>query len=114
MADFYNDGSLPYGSVVLTINSVTYVAENITTTIPLGTTIERRDEIGEPSGQVLVKGFETGSATLQLATGSTATPAQFETFTHNSKTYIITEVSEPMQQDGENKVNISFRKKISA
>ena len=29
MAAFYNDGSVPYGSVTLSINSITYIADNI-------------------------------------------------------------------------------------
>lgn len=125
MAAFKNDSTVQYGSRVLTIGSadkgaggVTYVADNIT--IERGSkTIERTNELDEPSGQVSYKTFVTGSATLQLASGSTVIPEQgfeFEaTFVTaiGAKEYYIDSVSQPETKDGEKKINITFREVIT-
>lgn len=118
MAALYNDGNVPYGSQVLTINAVTYVAEGITPKNPTKV-IERRNELDEPSGQVLVQDFITGSAVLQLAAANTAMPTPGLTFTADflgagsNQTWILSEVSPPLAQADAHKVNIEFRKKIN-
>ncbi len=115
MSAFKNDGTVQYGSVVLTINAVTYVADSFTVNRP-GKTIERTNEIDEPSGQVSYVGFVTGSATLQLASGSTAIPTQgleFTTTVNGSETFYIDSLDQPHDKAGEKKLNITFRKKIN-
>src|SRR5262245_21938142 len=112
-----NDGTIPYGTRVLTINSVTYVAEQIEVRRPTFT-IERRNQLNQPSGQVIDDDFVTGTATLQLATGSTAIPTNGQTFATTfaaaEETFIISEVGQPEEQGAEKKVTISFRKKYNA
>lgn len=116
MSAFTNDGTVQYGSRVLTINGVDYVADNCEVTRP-SKTIERTNEIDEPSGQVSYEGFVTGSATLQLATGSTVIPIlgqEFSTtFGASSETFYIDSVTQPESKDAEKKVNITFRKKYN-
>src|SRR5262245_61490900 len=96
-----NDGTVQYGARVLTINSVTYVDENHQATRP-STIIERRNELNEPSGQVAIADFVTGSASLQLATGATVTPPLGETFTTTflaaAETFFISQVGQPEEQ----------------
>ena len=53
MAAAYNDGSLPYGSQVLNINSVNYVAEQIDVSRPTKK-IKRYNAVGEPVSGRLV------------------------------------------------------------
>lgn len=108
-----NDGSVYYGSVVLTINAVTYVADDFEITYPTKI-IERTNEFDEPEAQVAVPGFVTGSATLQLETSSTAVPTVGQTFTHNAVDYFISEVGAPQSKADYCKVRISFRKKYNA
>jgi len=118
MSAFTNDGTVQYGSRVLTINGVDYVADNCEVTRP-SKTIERTNEIGEPSGQVSYEGFVTGSATLQLATGSTAIPVQGLEFSTTwvasigPETFYIDSVTQPESKDAEKKVNVTFRKKYN-
>ena len=118
MSAAINDGSIPYGSVVLTINSVTYVAESISLDLPTNV-LERKNEVGEPSGQVLVNGFNTGSASLQLASTSTAHPANGMTFTADlqkagtNQTYIVSQVSPKLGAEAIKMVDINFRQKIN-
>lgn len=117
MSTSKNDGAIPYGSIVLTINSITYVADSFSISRP-SKTIERTNETDLPSGQVSYDGFVTGSATLQLASGSTAIPAMYDTFTTSvsgtSETFYIDSVTQPLEKAGERKVNINFRKTYSA
>ena len=118
MSAFKNDGTVQYGSRVLSINSVSYVADNVTVNRP-GKTIERTNEIDEPSGQVSYTGFVTGSATLQLASGSTVIPVQGLTFTETfvasigSETFYLDSVDQPEDKAGEKKVNVTFRKQYN-
>lgn len=118
MSAQYNDGTVQYGSRVLTINAVTYVADNISVTRPTKE-IERSNEIGEPSGSVGVPGFVNGSATLQLASGSTAEPQGGMTFTVTfdsaigAETFYVTGPGRVENKEGEKKINITFKKKIN-
>jgi len=136
MSAFKNDGTVQYGSAVIAIGAITpgnpptvgsttnYVADNITINRP-GKTIERTNEIDEPSGQVSYAGFVTGSATLQLATASTLAPFHGKGFSLNSKfdpdndadsdaeVFYIDSVDQPFAKDAETKVNITFRKIVA-
>lgn len=112
-----NDGGLVFGSQTVTIESVTYVAENISIDEP-SSIIEQKNQHGVPSGQVIVAGFITGSATLQLASGSTALPALGDDFAivpvgGGSVTFLVSQVGQAFSSDAETKVNISFRKRIN-
>jgi hypothetical protein len=126
MSAAYNDGAVPYGSRILSIintttgaTAVVFVAENVSIQRPTNI-IERKDENDEPSGQVLVKNFNTGSATLQLATSTTVPPDEGATFSitldsvRGSETFVVSEVGQVESQGEAKKVNISFRKKYGA
>lgn len=113
-----NDGGLVFGSQVVTIDSVAYVAENISIDAP-STIIEQKNQYGVPSGQVIVEGFITGTATLQLASSTTAMPSIGDTFTlvqvggGSGVNFLVSQVGQSFSQDAETKVNISFRKRIN-
>jgi hypothetical protein len=132
MSAFKNDNTVQYGSIVLTIgtfaagtpptisSTTTFVADNFTITRP-SKTIERTNEIDEPSGQVSYLGFVTGSAQLQLASGSTLYPLHGKHFTvtlfdtdgsgsNDAEYFYIDSVDQPLVKDGEKKVPITFRK----
>lgn len=107
MAATYNDGSIPYGSVVLNVNSVNYVAENVTITRPIKQ-IKRMNEAGEPTGSVGVADFVEGSATLQSATTNTVDPSGG--FTLASENFKIVESSKAFAQGDAVKFNVKFIK----
>lgn len=68
----YNDGTIPHGARVITINSVAYAAEDFSINLPMSE-IQRRNVVtGAPSGFVLIDDFVDGSATLQLDNGEVA------------------------------------------
>jgi hypothetical protein len=118
MSASWNDGAspIPYGSRVLTINSVAYVADQITVTRPTKK-ILRTNELDEPAGSIGVPDFETGSATLQLATGSTAIPTRGLTFTTtfavSAETFYVDNVTQPESKGEVKQVQITFTKKYS-
>ena len=103
--------TLPYGSRVLTINAVAYIANNYKVDRS-GSLIERQTELGAPNGAVLVAEAATGSAQLQLATTSTALPAIGDEFTADTVTYFLTQVGASEEARGFKTVDISFRQKI--
>lgn len=120
MAAVSNDGSVQYGSRTLQIpvtTGTTFVADSCEVNRPTNV-IEQTDEIGEPSGQVIVDGFVTGSAQLQMQ-ASVDAPVLGEEFavtwdaTIGSETFIVSSVSQPETKDGEKKCNIEFRKKYN-
>lgn len=120
MAVVINDGSVQYGSRVLTIPVTTgtaFVFDNVE--IQRGTNvIEQTDELGEPSGQVLVDAFVTGSGVCQMQ-ASTDAPILGEIFTETfdstigAESFYVSSVSTPETKDGEKKCNIEFRKKYN-
>ena len=113
----YNDSSVPFGSRTLTIttngtDSLSCVAEDINITFPTKT-IERPDQIGQPNGFVLVSGLPTGTATLQIATSTTAQPHPGDTFSATfggsaTETWVISQVSPPINMGTYRKVNVSL------
>lgn len=103
--------TLPYGSRVVTIDSVGYIANNFSTSQSLNV-IERTTELGAPNGAVGIQTARTGSAQLQLATVSTDVPDAGDAFSADSVTYFITEVSKPEEAQGFKVVDISFRESV--
>src|SRR6266705_2040293 len=98
----FNDGNIPFGSVVVTINSVDYVAEEIDFD-EKSTAIYRRDEINVPNGGVYIQDLVKGKMTLQLASNDTAIPENQSTtsipFRGTPKSFVITNVTQPLKQD---------------
>lgn len=113
MADIINDGAVVGFSRVLTINGVTYVADDFKFDTPTGTSFTRTDEQSKPTGKVDVKGIMTGTATLQLQTSATALPGWGETFVVDEGTMKILQVGRAETKNGETKVSISFEKAIT-
>lgn len=112
-----NDGSVPYGSFVVTIGTTAFVAENLSPSKPTNR-IERRDEINEPSGQVIIPDFESATMTLQRPTTSEALPAIGATLTAPtnsglSGTQYITDVGATFDQGEDQKFNITVHKSVA-
>lgn len=115
MAALWNDGTLVYGSTTLSINSVTYIAENVTIT-RAARVIEQRNENGEPAKSVGVADWVKGTGTLQCATSSTAEPVAGLTFEKDwgggqgTENFIVTESARALSQDEATKFTFSFIK----
>jgi hypothetical protein len=112
-----NDSGKPFGSAVLTINGVAFVGENISIQEP-SSTVEVRDEDGDPSGQITVPGFVTGTTTAQFASSATVAPTIGATFQYTANagsalTYYVSEVGQPVAQMDVKKVTLGFRKKLT-
>lgn len=107
MAALINDGNMPYGSRVLTVNGNTYIADDFTINRP-SNLVERPGEFGQPTGWVLVPTLPTGSATLQLATTSTPLPEVGMSFVVDAETFMLNSVSAPEVKDQDKKVAVTF------
>jgi hypothetical protein len=112
MALPYNPSTVGYGTPILAINSVNYVVETITVNKP-AKKVTRNTELGAPSDILLIRDWQTGSATVQLATGTTATPNPGDTFVANidrtgNTNFVVTDVSLPQSQDEIHKVSFDF------
>lgn len=108
---YVTTATLPYGSRTVSIDSVVYIANNFSTSQSLNV-IERTTELGAPNGAVGIQTARTGSAQLQLATVSTAIPEAGDSFSADSVTYFLTEVSKPEEAQGFKVVDISFRESV--
>jgi len=125
MSALKNDGTIPYGSKVLTVGSAgggsggtTYVADNIELTRSTGA-ILRTNELGEPSGRVLYKNdVDSFTCTLQLSTTSTVPPSLgWETTvtfdaTSGSEIWYLDKLGTSFTKDGETKVSATFVDKL--
>lgn len=108
---YLTTATLPYGSRVVTIDSVAYIANNFSVSQSLNV-IERTTELGAPNGAVGIQTARTGSAQLQLASTSTSAPEAGDVLTVDTVGYFITEVSKPEEAQGFKVVDISFRESV--
>lgn len=115
----YNDGGLVFGSQVVTISTVAYVAESINVDRSTSA-IEQKNEYGVTTGQVLIDQIPTGSMTLQLASSTTVAPSLGASFTldpiggGSAVDFLVSKVGEQFSQDGETKLSVDFRKKLNS
>ena len=126
-----NDGAVQFGSRVLTIGKnaggtggATYIAEAFNVTRATKT-IERTNHLDKPNGQMIYESFITGSATLQLADGTTEEPHNGWQFTETMvkddgttpvavvEVFIIDHVGRAETVNGEKKISVNFRKKVN-
>ena len=110
------DNTTIYGSVVLTINTETFIAETIEVSRPMKK-IRRYDQIGEAAGSVYLNDFIEGTATLQVENDP---PLKGESFTTTldagigAETFYVTSVTNALSADDIQKCNISFDLKLAA
>jgi hypothetical protein len=107
----FNDGNIPFGSEVVTINGTEYVAEDIDFE-EKSTAIYRRNEVNVPNGAVYIQDLIKGKMTLQLASNDTPIPENQSLVTipfRGSPTeFVITNVSQPLKQDQIHKLKMEI------
>lgn len=111
----FQDGTQVFGipDSPVTINSVTYIAEDIQLQYPQSV-VEIKEQNGVPIGQTLIPQVITGSAKLQLASSSTAIPARNQVIELQGQDFILENVSAAYTQGAYAYVNITFRQKLNA
>lgn len=114
----YVDNGVPFGSQAITIGNLSIVAESINLSAP-STIIERSNQVGDPSGQVIIEGFGSGSAVLQLATTAITVVTIGATFTlvrNNGATVgmVISSVDEAQSQFDSHKQNVGIRRRYGS
>jgi hypothetical protein len=118
MPGTYNDGSVVFGSQTVTINAITYIAEDID--IRQGSRkIELQDATGVPNKTAFMRLRYTGTATLQLASTATIAPALFASVNLTpvgggaALDFIIEEVGQKFTSEGETKVSVTLIEKLN-
>lgn len=114
----FNDVNIPFGSQAITIGGLSIVAESISISQP-STVLERSNQVGDPSGQVIIETFNTGSAVLQLATSAITVVTIGATFTlvrNNGATVgmVISSVDEAQSQFDIHKQNVGIRRRYGS
>jgi len=111
MPQVFNDGDIPFGSQVVSINGTDYVAEEIEFE-EKSTAIYRRNEINVPNGGVYISDLVKGKMTLQLASNDTPVPEGQSvvtlTFRGSDTQFVITNVSAPQKQDEIHKLKMEI------
>lgn len=113
-----SDGTQAFGieASPVTINAVTYVAESLSFS-RTGNRADINDSNGEPLGSVTIPGRVEVSASLQLATATTAVPTVGQNFTltgtRDDGTYILTSIDEAESAGDYVKCSISGYKQIN-
>lgn len=111
---YSTSAGLPYGSRILTISTVSYIANNWRVE-QQGKLLERSTELGAPNGAVLIDAPYTGSATLQVAANTTAFPNISMTFSayvpqeNANLNFFLTQVGAPEDQDQWKLIDVQFR-----
>lgn len=103
--------NLPFGSRVLTIDAIEYIAEQFQYEQP-SVTAERSTQVSAPGGFALNAAARVGSAQLQLALTTTAVPLVGHTFEADTFTFVITNVGKSQTQNGFTVLPIQFRQNI--
>lgn len=111
---YFQDGTQKFGipDSPVTINSVPYIAENITLNAA-AKVVEINNADGSPAGQAIITGNPTGSAKLQFATNGTAKPSTGMTFTLQGAVYYVTSVGETQSQGAYASCDIGITKQIA-
>ena len=117
-----NDGGVVFGSQVLSIadrdgSPQDYIAESFSLDDPSNWFV-RKGVVGVPNGQFGVDDVPTGSATLQLEDDTVKLPKKYDEFSAlevggSSVDLIVARVGQAFTNDGETKVTIDIRAKLS-
>lgn len=113
----HSDGVLLWGTQILAINSVNYIANDISVDFDTKS-ITSMNESGVVNKEVLIEEPFTGTCTLQLAAATTPSPPMASNFSVVSINAVslsckVSKISPVFKQDGESLVNISFKKKLT-
>ena len=113
---YLSTATLPYGSRVITIGALGYIANNVSADYALNL-IERTDELGGPNGVVGLNTAKTGSAQLQLATSAVTIPTVGAEFSmafqsDGATTFFLTSVGAPEEASSFKVVDVNFRESI--
>jgi len=111
MTTFKSDGTLPTGSVDITIleSSEIYTANNFTWTQDTTSDVQRNHADGLPKGFEVKPGFTNGTLDLQLADSEQALPEINNTFSIGSLGYALTSRGLAKEQNGEWKLSAGLR-----
>lgn len=80
---YYTDGSPGFGTTSLTINAVTYIAENVRINRPVKEA-QQYTALGAPGQKRVTTDWAHGTATLQISSGTSGRPKMGDTFSYTT------------------------------
>jgi len=109
-----NDGNALYGVYDLNIGNTNYIAESWEPSWP-SKVIEVTDNEDEPIKQIIIPGFPTATASVQLDSNNHANWPEIGDYCNNvdGENWVVSELSAPQVKDGIRMVNITFRALVS-
>lgn len=109
-----SDGTHRFGipNSPLTINSVTYIAEDVTFDQPTET-VDIEDDEGTPIGQTIIDKKKSLSCTLQLSNASTVLPTRGAEFAFEGSNYYVQTVTRNETQAQYAKVSLTATEVIN-
>lgn len=114
----FSDGAVAFGSQLITIATVVYVADDID--IQRGTReLDQNNELGVPDKQVLIRTKKRGTLTLQLPTATAAGPALYATVPIKplgggvAQNYLISNLGDKFTAEGITKLSVSVVEKLN-
>jgi hypothetical protein len=117
-AGTHSDGGMQFGSQIAQIGAVNFVFEKIS--VKRGQRrILQNNESGVPKRKVHVRTLIEGSATIQYPDATTASPTQFAVFAlvpaggGTPVNFILEDVGEEFDHEGETKCQITFSEKLN-
>lgn len=114
---YSTSANLPYGSRILSINSLPYIANRFRVEMS-GDVKRRKTEVGAPNGAFMLRQPYTGTAELQIANTAVAFPnvsLEFSAFVPQENAnlnFFLSAVGAPEEQDNWKFCDITFEEKI--
>ena len=112
----YNDGSLEYGSALLSItggSTFEAIADSEFTYDDDSKRVEQTNQFGEPLAAFGIPINFNGSCTIQLPAVARCVAGDNFTTDVEGNTWIVTKASNPFEKEGYRKQAISYQKKIN-
>lgn len=112
----YADGNFPFGSQIVTLNGIDYVAEEINFEEPTNEK-DRHDQVGNVNAALYQSQKITGTMTLQLASLTTPIPNRFDIvnliYRNAPKAFLVVKVGQPQKFDDFRKIQVEIREKLN-
>lgn len=112
-APTYNDGSLTYGSAVLSFTGFDAIADTTFEWTDSSKRVLQTNQYGEPIKKFGIPELKTGSCTIQLPASGSASPGDtFTTDVTGNQVWMVESVTYPYEKESYRKQNITYSERL--
>lgn len=109
----YNDGSLTYGSAVLSFTGFAAIADTTFEWTDSSKRVIQTNQYGEPIKKFAIPELKTGSCTIQLPDSGSVSPGDtFTTDVTGSQVWMVESVTYPYEKESYRKQNITYSERL--